>query len=134
MRDAELLLKIGAAGGLIAVYGGAPDSPQSRFRVAVLDQTPTFLSDDEAGPAIRKDSGWLPTWDAVIQALGRYPWPNLSVIYVHPSVRSAVWDAVQAYAANASTPVRAVSLERWRRECSSTTESDESAQARRCES
>jgi hypothetical protein len=117
---AELLLKIGAEGGFIAVYGGPPQDPQSRFRLAVIDQTPTFLSEEEGGAALRRDSGWLPTWADLITALNRYPWPNLHVVYVHPAARRLLWSALESYAAQSGPPARASALERWRQYCLAT--------------
>jgi len=118
VTEARLLVRIGAEGGYLAVYGGPLSTPGSRFRVAVVDQTPTFLNDDEAGPASRKDSGWLASWEEAMSALGRYPWPHLSVLYVHESVRAEVWKAVQDYAATSPSRISSSSMQRWRTHCS----------------
>lgn len=83
----------------------------------VVDQTPLFLIEDEGGLAIRKDSGWLTSWEEVLAALGRYPWPNLGGPYVDPSVAANVWRAVQDYRDHAGRPARTGALERWRSAC-----------------
>lgn len=59
--SAKLLVSIGAEGGSIALYGDVSDAAHPRCRVVVMDQTPTFLSEEEGGAAIRKDSGWIDT-------------------------------------------------------------------------
>jgi hypothetical protein len=84
----------------------------------IVDQTPTFLNDDEAGPAIRKDGGWFASWEEAMHALERYPWPHLPVLFVHESVRAEVWKAVQDYAATSPKRIAPSSMERWRTQCS----------------
>ncbi len=113
----RLLVSIGAEGGAIALYGDMGDLSHPRFMVAVVDQTPMFLSEEEAGPAIRRDSGWLPTWSEAMSALGKYPWPHLHVLHVDPDVTDAVWEALQDYVGRSTQPVRDSAMSRWRRAC-----------------
>jgi hypothetical protein len=49
MSDAKRLISIGAEGGFIEVYGSGGESTHAEFRVMVVDQTLTFLNDDEGG-------------------------------------------------------------------------------------
>lgn len=83
----------------------------------MLDQTPTFLDEEEGGAAIRKDSGWLDTWADAMKALDRYPWPHLACLSVHPTVAAAVWKALEEYVGRAERPVRESSMQRWREAC-----------------
>ncbi len=116
MPAAERLLSIAAEGGWIELFRDA-QVPNSRYRAMVVDQTPAFLDERECGASSRRDSGWLPTWAAAIEWLGRYPWPNLVCRYVHPSVAQLVWTAVQDYIDRAGCSVRAGVIERWRQNC-----------------
>jgi hypothetical protein len=58
------------------------------------DQTPTFLNDDEGGDVIRRDSGWLTTWEAAITYFSRWPWPMLVPRQVDPQFAGRVLAAV----------------------------------------
>lgn len=115
--EAKLLISIGAAGGSLALYGDTSDPDHSRYKVVMVDQTLTFLNEDEGGPEIRRDSGWLPTWAAAMEALDRYPWPNLAGLYVDPAVAGDVWAAIQDYQKRAGQPIRDGALDRWRGVC-----------------
>jgi hypothetical protein len=117
MNDPKLLISIGAEGGSIALYGDNTDPAHPRYRMMVVDQTPTFLTGDESGLEIRRDSGWLSGWDDAMTALGRYPWANLYVLYVDPTVAAEVWKSLQDYATGSGQPVREGALSRWRDAC-----------------
>ena len=95
--EAELLLRIGAEGGSIAVYGSLSSDAASRFRVLMIDHTPTFLEFDEGGTPSRRDSGWLTSWADAMTALARWPWPHLVPLFVHERVAREVWDSVEEY-------------------------------------
>jgi len=117
MTDAKRLISIGAEGGFIEVHGKGGEPPHAEFRVTVVDQTPTFLNDDEGGAPSKRDSGWLPNWSAAIVWLSRYPWPHLAGLHVDPSVADDVWAALQAIIARGGPPVRGRTLQRWREVC-----------------
>jgi HNH endonuclease len=114
----QLLISIAAEGGSLALYGCDRNSERARYKVMIVDQTPTFLDEDNSGSVIRRDSGWLPTWPAAMQALDRYPWPNLTCLYVDPSVANDVWAAVQEYQHRSGQQIRASALNRWSKVCS----------------
>jgi len=116
MTQAELLLEVMAEGGSIAIYGRR-DGDRTQYRVGIVDQTTTFLNDDEADKEIRSDSGWLDTWEKAVAAIGRWPWPNLYPELVRPSIRDAIWKAVQDYRDRAGRGVREEALRRWRELC-----------------
>jgi hypothetical protein len=117
MSRARLLISIGAEGGSIALYGDIANPSLPRFRLCVVDQTPMFLSDDEAGTAIRSDSGWLSSWADAMAALGRYPWVNLVPLHVDAAISSDVWKALEDYIARTKRSVRETALSRWRIAC-----------------
>jgi hypothetical protein len=116
MPRAELLLRVAAEGGSIAIYGRAEGS-RNQYRVGIVDQTLTFLDDEEGGAAIRSDSGWLNTWEEAITRIGRWPWPNLYPKFVHPSIRDALLKAVQDYRDRSGRGVREEALRRWQDTC-----------------
>jgi hypothetical protein len=92
MPDVNPIVSVAGEGGGITLYqeiGGL-----GRFRVVMVDQSLTFLNEDEGGPAVRKDSGWLHTWDAAIAALSKWPWPMLVPRYVDPGFGEQVMAAV----------------------------------------
>jgi hypothetical protein len=115
--NAKLLVSIGAEGGFIAIYGDVSDAAHPRYRVVVVDQTLTFLNDEEGGAQIRKDSGWLSSWADVMKALDRYPWPHLACMSVDPSVAPEIWKALQEYVGRADRPIRESAMQRWREAC-----------------
>jgi hypothetical protein len=116
MSKAELLLEVMAEGGSIAIYGRR-EGDRMLYRVGVVDQTLTFLDEDEADAEIRSDSGWLNTWEAAVAAIGRWSWPNLYPRVVHPSIGDRVWKAVQNYTDYAGRGVREEARRRWRSKC-----------------
>lgn len=120
MSYPQLLISIGAEGGSIALYGDITDASQPRFKLMVVDQTPTFLTGDDAGLEIRRDSGWLLSWADAMTALDRYPWVQLHVLHVDPAVAASVWMSVEHYIARSNQPVRDISLDRWRAACGKT--------------
>ena len=119
MSRAELILRVAAEGGSIAIYG-RQKGDLTQYRVGIVDQTLTFLDGDDAGEEIRSDSGWLNTWEEAVAKIDRWPWPNLYPKFVQPSVRDAVWKAVQDYGDRVGRSVRQAALDGWRNECSNT--------------
>lgn len=105
----EVILKVGAEGGSITLYGVRTESGW-RFKRDVIDQTPCVL--DEAG--IRHDSQFTSSWAEALSLLDRYPWHRLYPIRVHPEFRQSVWSVVRTrYARDGSDH----DLERWRERC-----------------
>jgi hypothetical protein len=117
IENPRLLIAIAGEGGALAVYGQETESNSYRYKVMTLDQTPKFLDDEEGAAAIKRDSGWLPSWSAAIRSLSRYPWPQLACMYVHPNVGQKVWLAIQDYQRHSPQPVRDGALKRWRKIC-----------------
>jgi hypothetical protein len=113
----RLLLAIAGQGGALAVYGQAVASNGYRYKVMTLDQTPQFLDEGQAGPTIKRDSGWLLSWSAALRSLSRYRWPQLTGMYVDPNIGQEVWLAIQDYQKHSPQPVRDGALQRWRKVC-----------------
>ena len=113
MSRSELLLAVGAEGGSIAIYG-RHEGDRTQYRVGIVDQTLTSLDDDDAGDEIRSESGWLNTWEEAVAKIDRWPWPNLYPRFVHPSIRDAIWKAVQDYSERVGRSVRQAALDGWR--------------------
>lgn len=117
MAKTKLFVAVGAEGGSLAIYADIADSERPRYRVISVDQAPSLLNDEEGGLEIRRDSGWLPTWSAAMECLGRYPWPHLASTYVDPVVASDLWTALQSYVERTGRPLSAEALGRWREAC-----------------
>ena len=77
-----LLLILGAEGGNVSLLGEIKPSGGWRFVIMVKDQTPTFLSDEDKGEAIRHRSKVISDWrEALAQLDERYPhWPHLCTL------------------------------------------------------
>jgi hypothetical protein len=117
MSQADLLLAIDSEGGTIVLYGDTADTTRPRYRLMLLDRPAAVLNVDDGGPATRRDSDWLPSWSAAMEALGRYPWPHLECRIVHPAVAHAVWEALQSYVdRTGNSPIPSL-WGRWRRAC-----------------
>ena len=111
------ILEIGAEGGSIKVLGRPAVGGVIEFSVQLRDQTMTFLSEDEAGPEIRRDTAWTARWRQVLKALGKWPWPMLYPIYVHPDYRERILLEVGQYRRPDGRSAAESAVERWREAC-----------------
>ena len=84
--DWQLIVKIGAEGGSVALYGRETDDGWV-FRRHVADQTPMFIDEE----SVEHDSETVDTWVKAVRLLERYPWANLFPTYVHPGFGNKVW-------------------------------------------
>jgi hypothetical protein len=87
------------------------------YSVQLRDQSLTFLSDDEGGGEIRRDSAWTESWKDVIKSLGRWPWPMLYPRSVDSEYRARVLSAAQQYKGRDGQPARESAVERWTKAC-----------------
>lgn len=116
MRKAALpevtrILQVGGEGGGITMYreiGGL-----LRFRVVLTDHSLTFLDDNEGEAVLRKDSGWLPTWEVAIEYYGKWPWPMLAGIYVAPEFADRVLKAMRKALADKGRDMKSINAARW---------------------
>jgi len=91
MIESEVILKVGAEGGGINLYGRRGERGWS-FSRNVIDQTPTLL--DES--AIEHTSKLVDTWPDALALIDKYPWHKLHPLTVHPEFRQKVLEAVIA--------------------------------------
>jgi hypothetical protein len=117
MTAPMVIVLIGAEGGSIALIGERAANGNWRYQRALVDQTLTFLSADEAGPEIRDASGWVKTWAEALNLLDQYPWPSLSVLEVHPTFAPRILEAVIERTGEKAHPRQMQNLRRWREYC-----------------
>jgi hypothetical protein len=117
MSNPEVIMEVGAEGGSIKVLSRSADDGAAQYSVQLRDQAMTFLSNDEAGPEIRRDYAWTASWEQVVKTLGKWPWPMLCPVYVHPDFRERVLSQVKLYRGWDGQPARASAVERWKKAC-----------------
>lgn len=115
MSTVKQLLSVAGEGGSIDLM--QEEAGAGRFRVVMLDQTPTFLEEDEGGAASKRDSGWLATWEEAIEYFGTWPWPMLVPKYVDPAVADRVLAAIPPALQRKNLPERHFGKDRWLRVC-----------------
>jgi hypothetical protein len=108
----ERVLAVGGEGGELVLYQEVGGS--GRFRVAMTDQALTFLAEDDRGPVIKKDSGWLPTWKDAIAYYSKWPWPRLTPLYVSREFAGRVREALRAFCAKRELAMTTSGEQRWR--------------------
>jgi hypothetical protein len=117
LTEPTVIIEIGAEGGSIKVLRRTADDGAEQYSVQLRDQTMTFLSGDEAGPEIRRDSAWTTSWEQVLKTLRKWPWPMLYPMYVHPDYRERVLSEVERYRRPDGQPARASAVERCKEAC-----------------
>jgi hypothetical protein len=118
LTEPTVIIEIGAEGGSIKVLASTAKDGAVQYSVQLRDQTMTFLSGDEAGPEIRRDSAWTESWEQALKTLSKWPWPMLYPMYVHPDYRERVLSAVERYRRPDGQPARESAVERWKEACS----------------
>jgi hypothetical protein len=106
----------------VAAEGGGIDLTQEvggadRFRVVMMGQTPTFLDESEGGPEIRKDNGWLATWEQALEYFSTWPWPVLVPMDVGPGYADRVLAAITEVMQRKHLSEQCFRRERWIRVC-----------------
>ena len=91
MNQSEIIVKVGAEGGDLTLYGVRTEKGWI-FSRDVIDQSLLLLGE----PEIRHSSATVDSWEEALKLLDKYPWHNLSPREVHPEFRQAVFDAVVA--------------------------------------
>jgi len=111
-----VLIVAGEGGGINMVR---EEGGQGRFRVFMADQTPTFLDDSNGGGStVRRDSGWLPTWEVAIAYFSRWPWPMLVPRKVDPQFADSVLTALTQVAQERNLTICSYRIQDWRKACS----------------
>jgi hypothetical protein len=117
LTEPTIIIEIGAEGGSIKVLGRPASDGAVQYSVQLRDQTMTFLSGDEAGPEIGRDFAWTTSWEQVVKTLGKWPWPMLYPMYVHPDYRERVLSEVERYRRPDGQPAKPSAVERWKEAC-----------------
>jgi hypothetical protein len=127
MNAPEVIIAVGAEGGSITLFGQKDEFGQRdaqgawRFSRAVLDQTYTFLSEEDGpGPEINHSSDWVRTWPEAMILMDRYPWAMLYGQEVHPDFRDRVWAEVNERLQDANSATAERAREHWARVCAVT--------------
>lgn len=110
MATQEVILKVGAEGGSIALYGTRTDRTWV-FSLDVDDQTPTLMDESPIHCSQTIDA----SFQHALKLLGRYPWHKLYPLNVHPEFRSVVLDEVRKRFG--SEGEMANNLAEWERVC-----------------
>jgi hypothetical protein len=113
-----VIIEIGAEGGSIKVLKRTVANGAAEYSVQLRDQTLKFLSEDEGGSEIRRDSAWSESWPDVIKSLGRWPWPMLYPMSIHPSYRERVLAEVEGFRRSNGQPASESAVRRWKEACS----------------
>lgn len=111
----ELIVKVGAEGGSITLYG-ARTSTGWVFSRDVMDQTPELLDE----PWIEHSSPKVATWTAALELLDVYPWHMLRPLTIHEEFRGAVLEAVEERF-RADGRADSPKLSRWKDLCKGST-------------
>lgn len=114
MNDQVLLVIAGVEGGGVTLYGSRTEGGW-RYRVSYADQTPLMLDE----PEIRREYGWVDTWDEALAELDRQGWYRLPGVRVHPEFQQRVWMEIQKRLnGDSEYPERSARvLARWRERC-----------------
>lgn len=111
----EVILRVGAEGGDLTLYGTR--SPEGwRFSRRAVDLTMDLLDLDD-GTSLDERSAQVGTWSAALALMDRYPWHRLYPLEVHPDFRERVLEAVAARYAAEGRPEGHYFL-RWQERCS----------------
>lgn len=113
----QIVLEIGAEGGSITVLTRVGDGGVAEYSVRLRDQSLTLLQGDEIDNEIRRDTAWTHSWDQAIVALGRWPWPMLVPLKIHPYYAERMLVAVKNYRGRDGRPATERGMERWAAAC-----------------
>lgn len=111
------VLEIGAEGGSIKVLARTNAEGSTDYRVILWDQTLTFLCESESGDLIETTTEWASDWDAVITSLGRWPWPMLVPVRIHPDYAARILAAVESFRDRRGCSPSKKALNRWQEAC-----------------
>lgn len=89
MKNNEVIIKVGAAGGSLTLYG-LRSNEGWQFSRSLIDQSLVLMD----GPEIRHASNTVNTWLDALKLLDKYSWHRLCPISVHTEFRGMVMDAV----------------------------------------
>lgn len=92
----EVIVSVGAEGGSVTLEGRRLANGEWQFRV---DKRESWLAleDPPEDFMLDKQSRWTRSFSEALADLGRYPWPRLWPLSVHPEFVDAVLEAVDAH-------------------------------------
>ena len=110
-----IIVQCGSEGGSVSLQGRRDQDGRWVFW-CVTDESPMAeLMPGEFGVAeLRHRSQEVGTWEAALDAFGRYPWRKLYPMAVHPEFADAV---LQAVLAGGAMQVGRYQLDRWLEVC-----------------
>lgn len=112
MEQSEVIVKVGAEGGSITLFG-VRTKEGWQFSRELIDQSLLLLDE----PEIRHDSKVVSSWPEALELMDRYPWQHLRPLDVHPEFRGMVFEAVlERY--NAKSDKNPRRLPDWEKVCS----------------
>lgn len=106
----ETILKMGAEGGSLTIFGKRKATGAWQFRVE-RDETTLYdmlSEEDRAGAVPFEQNPWIESLDAVLAQIDRYNWPRLYPMSVHPDFRDYIFKEVQKRGGDSE-------VARWRR-------------------
>jgi hypothetical protein len=112
MNQSEIIVKVGAEGGNLTLYGVRTGKGWI-FSRNVIDQSLLLLTE---GPEIRHTSETVDSWPEALKLLDEYPWHRLSPREVHQEFKQAVFVGVveRFQREGEQSPSR---LDRWKYRC-----------------
>ncbi|SEA42433.1 GIY-YIG nuclease family protein [Acidovorax soli] len=112
MEQGEVVLKAGAEGGSITLYG-IRNNKDWFFGLNVVDQTPSFINESDAV----HDSGVVNSWLEALELLDQYTWHELYPLEVHPEFRGKVFDAASTRVKSSTSDIAQQHLPNWKSLC-----------------
>lgn len=94
----QVVLKVGAEGGSITLWGSKNTLGQWTFSLEGNESALEFLLDEDDVVLLTRNRSkqWLDTWEEALDRLNGYKWPRLYPLEVHDEFRDRVWHAIQA--------------------------------------
>lgn len=95
----QLILKVGAEGGCICLYGRKDENGEWQFLRETDERTLSDMLSDEDREGLSFYSKTEPVtgWHNALEILNRYPWPCLYPLYVHQEFSDAVLMGLKNY-------------------------------------
>lgn len=112
-RDAVVILKLGAEGGAVTLWGRKqPDTGSWELSRESTDPSLSLSEEDAAAP-VTDETPWTTDWNETLADLDRYPWPQLYPLELHPDFAERFRLAVEERVAKLPPATAAKARERW---------------------
>ena len=118
-----MIVRVGAEGGNVTLFGRKKPDQQWEFRRAINDSSLSMLYEEEDGPDSSSQTlpefVWTTSWVGAVALLDRYPWAQLVPLAVHVDFRADVLvEVTRRLLAGTSSRAR-TQMDRWLAVCSS---------------